>query len=425
MLDMKWMRENPTLLDKALERRNASPVSQKLIALDIKKRDIQTELQILQQKRNTMSRDIGLAKQKGDAAAESIMAEMIALKNKVQDLELQERDLAEELESIVSTLPNIPFDDVPYGKDETGNILIRSFGAPKEFHFKPKEHFEIGEALGMMDFERAAQMSGSRFVVLKDALPRLERALSAFMIDVHTSEFGYQEIMAPYLVKDNAVYGTGQLPKFTEDLFQTTNGYWLIATAEISLTNLVNDQILTEADLPLRFVGYSPCFRSEAGAAGKDTKGMLRQHQFTKVELVSITHPDHSEEEHERMTKAAETILQKLELPYRVMLLCSGDMGRSSKKTYDLEVWLPGQNCYREISSCSNCGDYQARRMKARYKTSDGKENRFVHTLNGSGIAIGRTIIAILENYQQEDGSVLVPEVLRPYMKMDVIKANA
>ncbi|MDP3533257.1 MAG: serine--tRNA ligase [Alphaproteobacteria bacterium] len=424
MLDIKWIRDNPDALDHALSRRGAQSVSKKLLELDIKRRDIQTELQTLQQQRNTISKDIGLAKQKGDIQADSLMAEMTALRNKVQELENLDKNAALELDALLDVIPNIPYDDVPTGKDEKDNVILRKVGTPKTFSFKPKEHFDIGEKLGMMDFERAAKMSGARFVVLSDALSRLERALAAFMLDVHTMEFNYREITPPYLVKDIAVYGAAQLPRFAEDLFQTTNGYWLISTAEVPLTNLVNNEILKEDELPLRFVAYSPCFRSEAGAAGKDTRGMIRQHQFTKVELVSISHPDKSQEEHERMTKAAETILQRLELPYQVMVLSTGDMSPSSKKTYDLEVWLPGQDCYREISSCSNFGDYQSRRMRTRFKPNEGKDNRFVHTLNGSGLAIGRTMVAILENYQQEDGSVIVPEALRSYMKMDVIKPN-
>lgn len=424
MLDIKWIRDNPDALDHALARRGAQAVSKKLLELDTKRRDIQTELQSLQQQRNTISKEIGLAKQKGDPQADSLMANMTELRNKVQDLEAADKNAALELDALLDIIPNIPYDDVPTGADEKDNVVLRTVGTPRSFSFKPKEHFDIGEKLGMMDFERAAKMSGARFVVLTDVLPRLERALAAFMLDIHTQEFGYREIMPPYLVKEAALYGVAHLPKFAEDAFQTTNGYWLISTAEVPLTNLVNNEILKEEELPLRFVAYSPCFRSEAGAAGKDTRGMIRQHQFTKVELVSIAHPDHSQNEHERMTKAAETILQRLELPYRVMVLSTGDMSAASKKTYDLEVWLPGQDCYREISSCSNIGDYQARRMRTRFKPNESKENRFVHTLNGSGLAIGRTMIAILENYQQEDGSVIIPEALRPYMRMDIIKPN-
>jgi len=310
----------------------------------------------------------------------------------------------------------LPLPDVPVGPDETGNVEVRRVGDPPRFDFEPKQHFEIGEALGLMDFETAAKLSGARFVVLKGALARLERAIASFMLDLHTTEFGYTEANPPLLVRDDAAFGTGNLPKFAEDLFHTTNGYWLIPTAEVSLTNFVREQIIDEAALPMRLTAWTPCFRSEAGAAGKDTRGMIRQHQFTKVELVSITTPEQSLAEHERMTACAEEVLKRLGLPYRTVLLCTGDMGFASQKTYDIEVWLPGQNTYREISSCSVCGDFQARRMNARYRPKDGKPE-YVHTLNGSGLAVGRTLIAILENYQQADGSVIIPEVLRPYMR--------
>ena len=321
-----------------------------------------------------------------------------------------------ELELLLCSLPNIPASDVPLGKDETGNKEIRTWGTIPRFSFKPKQHFEIGEALGILDFEQTAKISGSRFATLKGGLARMERALANFMLDIHTKEFAYMEIVPPFLVRDSAMFGVGQLPKFAEDSFQTTNDYRLIPTAEVSLTNLIAGQILEEETLPLRYTAYTPCFRSEAGSAGKDTRGMIRQHQFTKVELVSITSPEDSVKEHERLTSAAETVLQRLVLPYRVMLLCTGDMGFSSTKTYDLEVWLPGQDCYREISSCSNCGDFQARRMNSRTRKKGEKETRFVHTLNGSALAVGRTMVAILENYQQADGTIAVPEVLQPYM---------
>jgi seryl-tRNA synthetase len=317
---------------------------------------------------------------------------------------------------MLATVPNLPADDVPEGQDETQNVEIRTWGTPREFAFKPKEHFEIGEALGQMDFDRAAKISGARFVVLFDGIARLERALAAFMLDLHTREHGYREVLPPYLVRDNALYGTGQLPKFADDLFRTTSDHWLIPTAEVPLTNLVAEEILDDDTLPRRFSALTPCFRAEAGAAGKDTRGMIRQHQFEKVELVSIAHPDTSVEEHERMTACAEEVLKRLGLPYRVVTLCSGDMGFSARKTYDIEVWLPGQGRYREISSCSNCGDFQARRMNARFKAKGEKGTRFVHTLNGSALAVGRTLIAILENYQESDGSVRVPNALRSYM---------
>ena len=314
-------------------------------------------------------------------------------------------------------MPNIPFEDVPVGPDETANVEVHRSGQKPTFDFTPKEHYELGEALGLMDFEVAAKMSGARFVVLKGDLARLERAIAQFMLDTHRTEFGYEEVSPPYLVRDNAAYGVGQLPKFAEDLFQTTNGYWLISTAEVPLSNLVADEIVSRETLPRRYMAFTPCFRSEAGSAGKDTKGMLRQHQFHKVELVGITTPEESSQEHERMLKAAQTILEKLELHYRTVVLCTGDMGSQSKKTYDNEVWLPGQDAYREISSTSNCGDYQARRMNARMRDPEGdKKTRFVHTLNGSGLAVGRTLIAIMENYQEKEGSIRIPNVLQPYM---------
>ena len=325
-----------------------------------------------------------------------------------------------DLESALAELPNLPLDDVPDGADEDDNIEVRRWGEPKSFSFAPKEHFEIGEGLGMMDFETAAKMSGSRFCILSGALARLERSLGAFMLDLHTGEHGYTEVNPPALVRDDAAFGTGQLPKFEEDLFKTENGYWLIPTAEVPLTNMVAGEILEEEDLPFRFSAMTSCFRSEAGAAGRDTRGMIRQHQFSKVEMVSIVHPDGSDAELERMTNCAEEVLKRLELPYRTVVLCTGDMGFSARKTYDIEVWLPGQNegqgRYREISSCSMCGDFQARRMKSRFRPKEGKGTRFLHTLNGSGVAVGRALIAILENYQQDDGSVAVPEVLKPYM---------
>ena len=326
------------------------------------------------------------------------------------------RSLGEELDGLLASLPNLPAPEVPDGTDEHGNVEVRRWGNPRDFAFVPKQHFELGEALGLMDFGRAAKIAGARFTVLKGALARMERALGALMLDTHTLEFGYTEVVPPALVNDAAMFGTGNLPKFSEDLFRTTDGRWLVPTAEVPLTNLTADEILDEAALPLRWTAFTPCFRSEAGSAGRDTRGMIRQHQFSKVEMVSIAHPDQSDAEHERMTKAAETILQKLKLPYRAMLLCAGDMGFGARKTYDLEVWLPGQQAYREISSCSNCGEFQARRMKTRFRPTEGKGNRNVHTLNGSGLAVGRTMVAVLENYQQGNGAIEVPEALRPYM---------
>jgi seryl-tRNA synthetase len=413
MHDIKFIRQNPDAFDAAMARRSLPPQSPQILKLDEEKRARQTELQELLKQRNEVAAKIGQAKAKGEDAA-PIMEEAAKLKATVAQMETQ---LAErgELESLLETLPNLPADDVPQGKDEKDNKKVREWGAPREFSFKPKEHFELGEKLGMMDFESAAKISGARFVVLKGALARMERALASLFLDMNL-DAGYTEIVPPFLVRDNAMYGTGQLPKFEVDLFKTTNDFYLVPTAEVPLTNLVADQILDEEKLPLRFTAYTPCFRSEAGAAGKDTRGMIRQHQFSKVEMVSITHPDQSKQEHERMTSQAEAILQKLGLPYRTMLLCTGDMGFSAEKTYDIEVWLPGQGAYREISSCSNCGAFQARRMKARFKPKGGKGTEFVHTLNGSGLPIGRTLIAIMENYQQEDGSIAIPDALQPYM---------
>jgi seryl-tRNA synthetase len=415
MHDLKPIRDDAELFDRGLARRGLSPIAQEILALDTARRSAQTELQELQSRRNDASRRIGQAKAKGESA-EALMAEVSAAKDRMGVLEAEERRVAEELERRLSALPNIPADDVPDGLDEHGNVEIRRWGSPPELAFQPKQHFELGEQLGLMDFERAAKLSGARFVVLKGELARLERALGAFMLDIHTQEFGYTEVSPPLLVNDQTMFGTGQLPKFAEDQFRTTDGRWLIPTAEVSLTNLVADEILDESALPQRVTAFTACFRLEAGAAGRDTRGMIRQHQFAKVELVSIAHPEHSEAEHERMTSAAETILQRLGLPYRVMKLCAGDMGFSARKTYDLEVWLPGQGAYREISSCSNCGEFQARRMKARFRPKDSKNTRFVHTLNGSGLAVGRTLVAVLENYQQGNGTIAVPPALQPYL---------
>jgi seryl-tRNA synthetase len=416
MHDLKFIRSNPDAFDAALARRNLPPQAKDILKLDEEKRAIQTHIQNWQSEKNRIAREIGMAKGRGDEeAAQELLRKADIAGSSAEGQEHHLAKVDEHLNKILDTIPNLPAEDVPNGADEKGNKEIRNWGQKPQFNFKPKEHFDIGEKLGLMSFEEAAKLSGARFVVLKGALARMERALASFFLDNNVAA-GYQEIVPPFMVKDAAMYGTGQLPKFGEDLFKTTNGFWLIPTAEVPLTNLVNDTILEEDKLPLRMTAYTPCFRSEAGSAGKDTRGMIRQHQFSKVELVSVVHPDKSKEEHERMTAQAESLLQKLDLAYRTMLLCTGDMGFGSEKTYDIEVWLPGQNTYREISSCSNCGTFQARRMKARFKPKAGKGNEFVHTLNGSGLPIGRTMVAILENYQQEDGSVKIPDALKPYM---------
>jgi seryl-tRNA synthetase len=415
MFDPKWIRDNPALFDQGRARRGLPPLAQAVLALDARRRAAQTQWQEMQAKRNELSRRIGQLKAKGGDAA-AIMAEVAALKDGMAKSEAEDQAAAAELDALLAQQPNLPASDVPDGADERANRVEREIGEKRKFDFTPKEHFTIGEALGLMDFAAAAKISGARFVVLKGALARLERALAQFMLDLHTGEHGYTEINPPFLVRDSALFGTGQLPKFAEDLFVTRQDLWLIPTSEVPLTNLAADTILDEAQLPLRFTALTPCFRSEAGAAGKDTRGMIRQHQFMKVELVSIAHPDRSRDEHERMTKCAEEVLKRLDLPYRVMTLATGDMGFAAEKTHDIEVWLPGQGMYREISSCSNCGEFQARRMKARWRKPGEKGTRFIHSLNGSGVAVGRALIAILENYQQADGSVAVPQVLRPYM---------
>jgi seryl-tRNA synthetase len=425
MHDLKTIRDDPTAFDAALGRRGLPPQSADILDLDARRRAAQTRLQEYQQRRNEVSKQVGAAKAKGGDAS-ALMAEVAQLKDAMQVTEAEEQQVAAALDGLLQSIPNLPAADVPEGADESANVEIRRHGQQRNFPFAPKQHFEVGEQLGLMDFAAAAKLSGARFVVLKGDLARLERALAAFMIDLHTREFGYQEILPPFLVRDHVLFGTGQLPKFAEDQFRTTNDFWLIPTAEVPLTNLVADEILEEADLPLRFTAHTPCFRSEAGAAGKDTRGMIRQHQFSKVELVSIAHPDHSAAEHERMTACAEEVLKRLGLPYRVVTLSTGDMGFSARKTYDIEVWLPGQGQYREISSCSNCGDFQARRMKARFRKPNEKGTRFVHTLNGSGLAVGRTMIALIENYQEADGSVALPDALVPYMGgTKVIAAHA
>ena len=416
MFDLKWIRENAEAFDRALINRGLGPASDAILKLDARRRAAQTACQELQTMRNELSRQVGEAKRKG-SDTDALMAEVARFKDELAKREEEEQRLASDLDAALSVLPNIPTADVPVGPDETANKEIRRHGAPRNFEFKPKEHWELGEKLGLMDFAAAAKMSGARFVMLKGALARLERALAQFMLDLHTGEFGYTEVSPPMLVRDEVLYGTGNLPRFGDDLFKVESfDLRLIPTAEVPLTNLAADMILDEARLPLRFTAWTACFRSEAGAAGKDTRGMLRQHQFYKVELVSIAHPERSEEEHDRMTACAEEVLKRLGLPYRVVVLSTGDMGFASRKTYDIEVWLAGQGRYREISSCSNCGDFQARRMKARFRRAGEKGTQFVHTLNGSGVAVGRALIAVLENYQQADGSILVPEVLQPYM---------
>lgn len=414
VLDLKWLRENPDALDRALERRGASAVAKTIVDLDESVRHLQTDIQEKQARRNALSKEIGKIKSSG-GDAEAAMAEVGSLKEAIQVGEDDLRTRMTSLDELLAGLPNVLDEAVPDGADESANVELRRSGSQRNFSFEPKEHDDVGAAIGM-DFGRAAKMSGARFVTMFGGLARLERAIATLMLDIQTKENGYQEVAVPLLVRDEAVYGTGQLPKFAEDLFQTTTGHWLIPTAEVALTNLVAGDILDADELPLRFTAYTPCFRSEAGSAGKDTKGMIRQHQFTKVELVSITHPDRSADEHERMTACAEKVLERLELPYRVMVLASGDTGFGARKTYDLEVWLPGQGRYREISSCSNCGDFQARRMKTRFREKGEKGTTFVHTLNGSGLAVGRTLVAVLENYQEEDGSVTVPTALRPYL---------
>ena len=417
MHDIKWIRDNAEAFDAALKKRGADAQSESLIALDEKRRAVIQRLQDMQARRNTASKEIGAAMaQKNSELAEKLKAEVAEMKTSLPAAEEEERLISAELTDVLSRLPNIPLDDVPVGQDEHDNVVKHVIGQKPGWNHPAKEHYEIGEALGLMDFDRAAKLSGARFTVLTGPLARLERALGQFMLDLHTREHGYTEVSSPLMVRDEAMYGTGQLPKFSEDLFKTTDGRWLIPTAEVPLTNLVSGEILEQDKLPLRFTALTPSFRSEAGSAGRDTRGMLRQHQFWKCELVSITDAESSIAEHERMTECAEKVLKLLGLHFRTMTLCTGDMGFGARKTYDIEVWLPGQDTYREISSCSVCGDFQARRMNARYRGKDDKATKFVHTLNGSGIAVGRALIAVLENYQNEDGSVSVPDVLLPYM---------
>ena len=415
MIDIKFIRDHPADFQNYLNKRGIKMDPSEILKIDSERRHAITELQSLQQQRNDLSKEIGQARN-NKSLSEKLMAQVAGIKISMESFEKKEKELTERLEQFLLHMPNIPLAEVPVGKDEKSNVEVKRWGIPKTFSYPVLAHDELGEALQLMDFKAAANLSGSRFVVLKGVLAKLERALASFMLDLHTQEFGYTEILPPFLVRDQALLGTGQLPKFADDLFRTTQGYWLIPTAEVPLTNLVAGQILDESQLPYRVTAWTPCFRSEAGAAGRDTKGMLRQHQFSKVELVSIVQPEKSAAEHERMTTCAETVLERLGLPYRRVLLCSGDMSFTSQKTYDLEVWLPAQKQYREISSCSNCGDYQARRMLARFRSKGQKNTQFVHTLNGSGLAIGRTLIAVMENYQQPDGTILVPDVLKPYL---------
>jgi seryl-tRNA synthetase len=469
MHDIRFIRENPEAFDRGLARRGLPSQAKQLIALDEQRRAAIQAVEAAQARRNAASKEIGEAKKnKDEEKVKSLLAEVATLKESLPEMEAKERDRTEELNKALAGIPNLPLDEVPDGKDEHDNVDHHRFGAKRDYSFALKQHFDLGEALGQMDFETAAKLSGARFVVLKKGLARLERALGQFFLDVHTSEpHNYTEVVPPLLVRDETMFGTAQLPKFREDQFQASaeisphdqymaavtrtisksgfpereffknvtaeglnklvaaelkdespgkGSFWLIPTAEVPLTNLVRESILDEAQLPLRYTACTPCFRAEAGAAGKDTRGMIRQHQFTKVELVSITTPEQSKDEHERMLACAEEVLKKLELHYRVMTLCTGDMGFALQKTFDIEVWLPGQNMYREISSCSICGEFQARRMNARYRTKEGRNIRHVHTLNGSGVAVGRALIAVMENYQQEDGSIAVPEALAPYM---------
>jgi len=452
MHDIRFIRDHPDAFDHALARRGLEPQAQRLIALDEKRREKILALETAKARRNAASKDIGEAKKKKDEEkAKGLLIEVAALKESMPAMEAEEKKASKELEEALAEIPNLPLDGVPDGNDTTANVERHHFGARRDYAFTPKQHFDLGEALGQMDFETAAKLSGARFVVLKKGLARLERALGQFMLDVHTSEpHNYTEVAPPILVRSDAMFGTGQLPKFKEDQFvattteislnafnqaidefdrgelqdkdidrrigEITQRLWLIPTAEVPLTNLVRESIVDEAQLPMRFTACTPCFRAEAGAAGRDTRGMIRQHQFTKVELVSITTPEESKDEHERMLSCAEEVLKRLDLHYRVMTLCAGDMGFAAQKTYDIEVWLPGQNMYREISSCSVCGEFQARRMNARYRSKEGRNVRHVHTLNGSGVAVGRALIAVMETYQQDDGSILVPEALSPYM---------
>ena len=420
MHDINFIREKPLKFDEGLKKRFLEPQSQVILDLDSKKRELLTKSQDLRSERKNLSSEFSKL---NNEEKESLQKKVLNIKNEIEQFEKEILEIDSKLKSLLSSLPNIPHADVPMGEDEQSNKIIKKVGDIPNYNFKPKPHFELGEDLGMLDFDQAGKVSGTRFVYVKNHLARLERAIANFMLDKHTGEFGYTEIIPPNLVRDAAAYGTGQLPKFSEDLFKTNTNHWLIPTAEVPLTNLILDTIISENTLPQRFTAWTPCYRSEAGAAGRDTRGMIRQHQFSKVELVSITSEENSEEELERMLNCATSILDDLKISYQVMLLSSGDMGFSAEKTYDIEVWLPGEGKYREISSCSNCRSFQARRMNARYKSDE--QNKFVHTLNGSGLAVGRTLIAVLENYQNEDGSITVPEVLLPYMgNIKVIKKS-
>jgi seryl-tRNA synthetase len=462
MHDIKWIREHEEEFDRGLARRGLSPEARKLIALDERRRAAIQKAEAALARRNAASKEIGAAKKSNEeAAAQALMAEVARLKTQIPALEAEEKQLSKQLDEALAQIPNLPLDEVPDGKDESANVEHHHFGAKRNYGFAPQQHFDLGEALGQMDFATAAKLSGARFVVLKSGLARLERALGQFMLDLHTTEHGYTEVNPPLLVRDETMFGTAQLPKFADDQFSATRtiartellhdalkyaraedqeefrqgkldleslvdrtverapvkeDFWLIPTAEVPLTNLVRESILDDTVLPMRFTACTPCFRAEAGAAGKDTRGMIRQHQFTKVELVSITTPEQSKDEHERMLACAEEVLRRLDLHYRVVTLCTGDMGFPAQKTYDIEVWLPGQNMYREISSCSLCGAFQARRMNARYRAKDDRQVRHVHTLNGSGVAVGRALVAVMETYQQQGGSIAVPDVLQPYM---------
>jgi seryl-tRNA synthetase len=415
MHDIRAIRSDPAGFDAAMARRGLPPVTPEILARDSERRTVQTRLQEIQARRNALAREIGTLKRTG-ADTDALEAEATTLRSESETLEQQAAALDTGIKSLLEVLPNRLDPDVPDGPDETANVVLAQHGEPRDLGFEPKQHFELGEALGMMDFATAAKLAGTRFVVLRGQLARLERALGQFMIDLHTREHGYQEVSVPLLVHDAAAYGTSNLPKFADEMFQTTDGRWLIPTAEVSLTATAMDEIIPEANLPWRLTALTPCFRSEAGGAGRDTRGMLRQHQFMKTELVSVTRPDRSNEEHERMTQCAETVLRLLELPSRRVVLSSGDTGFQSAKTFDLEVWLPGQQAWREISSCSNCRDFQARRMNARFRPTEGKGIAYVHTLNGSGVAVGRALISVMENHQQPDGSILIPRVLWPYM---------
>ena len=415
MHDIKWIRDNPEAFDAAMAVRKQEITAKRLMDIDVERRKLMTEHQEMLARRKTISGEIGKLRKNGEDADE-LMAEMGMLKDKIKDAEDGQASLNEQLDLLLSSFANILDPEVPVGDDEDDNVEVNRWGEPATFDFTPIEHFEIGEKLGMMDFETAAKLSGSRFVILRGGLAKLERALSQFMIDLHTTEHGYEETITPMLVRDDAMFGTGQLPKFAEDSFKTTNDYWLIPTSEVTLTNQVAGDIIEQAKLPLRFTALTQCFRSEAGSAGRDTRGMIRQHQFSKVEMVSVVEAEKSDEELTRKTRCAETVLERLGLPYRTVILCTGDIGFSACKTYDIEVWLPGQGKYREISSCSNTRDFQARRMNARYRAAGDKKTNFVHTLNGSGLAVGRCLIAVMENYQQADGSIHVPDALKPYM---------